>query len=108
MLDRKTPCSTCLFRTTPGAFRHLGTARAMEIAESLLRGETFTCHSDIDKAKKAREQCTGAMLILDKLGQHNQIMQVATRLGHFDVSTLCGRDVVFDNFDDWVIVQAEE
>lgn len=49
----------------------------------------------------------GAMLILDKLQQPNQIMQVAGRLGMFNVTELRGRDVVFDNFDDWVSVQAE-
>jgi len=49
----------------------------------------------------------GAMLILDKLQQPNQIMQVAGRLGMFNVTALRGRDVVFDNFDDWVSAQAE-
>lgn len=72
-----------------------------------MRGESFTCHSDLDKAARSRNQCVGAMLILDKLKQPNQIMQVATRLKLFDVTDLRGRDVVFDNFDDWVSVQAE-
>ena len=107
MLDRKVPCKTCPFRTTPSGLRGLGTERAEEIAESLLRGESFTCHSDLDKTVKRRNQCVGAMLILDKLEQPNQIMQVAGRLGMFNVTALRGRDVVFDNFDDWVSVQAE-
>jgi hypothetical protein len=47
------------------------------------------------------------MLVLDKLSQPNQIMQVASRLGMFNVADLRGRDVVFDNFDAWVSAQAE-
>lgn len=107
MLNRKVPCKTCPFRKTPGGLRGLGTARSEEIAESLLRGESFTCHSDLDKPAKSRNQCVGSMLILDKLQQPNQIMQVAGRLGMFNVETLRGRDDVFDNFDDWVSAQAE-
>ncbi len=107
MLNRKVPCKTCPFRITPSGLRGLGTERAEEIAESLLRGESFTCHSDLDKPAKSRNQCVGAMLILDKLQQPNQIMQVATRLSLFSVTALRGRAVVFDNFDDWVSVQAE-
>lgn len=107
MLTRKIPCGTCPFRTTPDGLRGLGTERAQEIAESLLRGESFTCHSDLDKQERNRNQCVGAMLILDKLQQPNQIMQVAGRLGMFSVADLRGRDVVFDNFDDWVSSQAE-
>lgn len=108
MLDRKIPCKTCPFRTTKSGLRGLGTERAEEIAESLSRGESFTCHSDLDKPAKRRNQCVGAMLILDKLKQPNQIMQVAGRLGMFNVTELRGRDAVFDNFDDWVSVQAED
>lgn len=107
MLNRKVPCGTCPFRTTPGGLRGLGTERAAEISESLLRGESFTCHADLDKPVKSRNQCVGSMLILDKLKQPNQLMQVGSRLGVFKVTELRGRDVVFDNFDDWVSVQAE-
>lgn len=107
MLNRKIPCGTCPFRITPGGLRGLGTERAQEIAASLLRGERFTCHSDLGKSERHRNQCVGAMLILDKLEQPNQLMQVATRLNMFKVEDLQGRDVVFDNFDDWVSVQVE-
>lgn len=107
MLNRKVPCGTCPFRTTQGGLRGLRTDRAKEIAESLLRGESFTCHSDLGKRERDRNQCVGSMLILDKLQQPNQIMQVATRLNMFKVEDLQGSDVVFDNFDDWVRVQAE-
>lgn len=107
MLDRKVPCSTCPFRTGQGAFRNLGTARATEIAESLLKGESFTCHSDIHRRTHDRNQCVGAMLILDKLEQPNQIMQIASRLKLFDATQLQGRDDVFDNFDAWVVSQHE-
>lgn len=72
-----------------------------------MRGESFTCHSDLDKAARSRNQCVGAMLILDKLKQPNQIMQVATRLNMLKVADLQGRDVVFENFEDWVKSQAE-
>ena len=106
-LNLKVPCKTCPFRTTQGGLRGLGTDRAEEISESLLRGESFTCHSDLDKQERNRNQCVGSMLILDKLQQPNQIMQVAGRLGMFKVADLRGRDVVFDNFADWVSVQAE-
>lgn len=107
MLNRKVPCKTCPFRTATNGLRGLGTERAEEIAESLLRGESFTCHSDLGKPAKSRNQCVGSMLILDKLKQPNQIMQVATRLGMLNVEQLRGRDVVFDNFEAWVSVQAE-
>ena len=43
----------------------------------------------------------------DKLQQPNQIMQVATRLNMLTVADLQGREVVFDNFEDWVKSQAE-
>lgn len=107
MLNRKVPCGTCPFRTTQGGLRGLGTDRAEEIAESLLRGESFTCHSDLGKRERNKNQCVGAMLILDKLQQPNQIMQVATRLNMLKVADLQGREVVFDNFEDWVKSQAE-
>jgi len=102
---RKAPCKTCPFRLEPPAFRNLRESRARQIADTLLQGESFVCHGDIDKRDKSH--CVGAMLILRKLGQPNQLMQVAQRLIGFDADTLKGGDEVFDNFETWIACQGE-
>ncbi len=95
--ERKRPCKTCPFRTDETGLRHLGTERATEIVEACAEhGESFTCHSDLSKPEAKRNQCVGMMLMLHKTNQHNQIMQVAERLGVFDPDSLqgcrmCGR-----------------
>lgn len=105
MFERKKPCKTCPFRKDAGGIRYLGTDRATEIADSLLRGESFTCHDDLDKPAKARNHCAGAATLLIKLGKPNQMMQVCSRLGYVRLSAFRHRALVFDDFKSWITAQ---
>ena len=107
MFDRIKPCKTCPFLTVCG-LRHLGADRAEEIVVSIRdHQETFTCHSDLDKPEHKRQHCVGAMLMLEKINQPNQMMRISERFGGYDRNKLVGHDSVFDDFDDWIDAQDE-
>ncbi|WP_413432632.1 hypothetical protein [Crateriforma spongiae] len=106
MFDRKKPCQTCPFRVGGKALRHLGFELAEEIAESLMSDQTFTCHDDINKPDSKKQHCVGAMLILEKQDRPNQMMRIMERIGAYDRHALVGADDVFEDFDEWIEVQA--
>ena len=104
---RYRPCSTCPFLKGGKGLRHLGKDRADEIKDNLLDDKAFTCHNDNDVAAGYRAQCAGAMLILQKLGRSNLPMRMIKHWNLMDLDRLRGSSEVFDNFDDWVEVQAK-
>lgn len=90
--DLVRPCPKCPFRRdcTPG---WLGRARATEIADSLLAspGVTFACHEtthftedeageDVYDPNGSEQHCAGAMILVDREGVPNQMLQIAERL----------------------------
>jgi Family of unknown function (DUF6283) len=95
----KRPCAHCPFRTDiPG---YLRTARAQEIAESLLDDDWgwFACHETTEHvetddgfddrvAVETSEHCAGAMIFLLKQEQQNVAMRLACALGDLDLDTL--------------------
>lgn len=113
--DMTKPCRNCPFRRDC-LEGWLGEERAAEIADSLERDRSFPCHEttkfddDGDHVPTDSEQhCAGAMLILEKLKQPNQMMRISERLGFYDHTKLDqeGYDLVFDDFGEFIDHHAE-
>ncbi len=98
------PCQHCPFRHDNPGF--LSGSRAQEIADSLNRGQSFTCHETDDYDDETGEavvtieskHCAGAALML--ADNPNQLMQVVQRLGYWVEPE--GRELVFESFDEFV------
>lgn len=96
----KRPCAKCPFRTdVPGGGAFIRRDRAVEIAQALANGSTFHCHSTVDYTAEDldgntmpntsdSEFCAGAMIMLEKTDQPNQMMRIGERLGSYDPSAL--------------------
>jgi hypothetical protein len=92
------PCPKCPFRTDIDPFLSLG--RAVEICDAITRGQqTFQCHKTVDYNKadddgeveshvaaseKNAQHCAGAMIMLERMEQPNQMMRICERLGMYD------------------------
>lgn len=90
--DLVRPCKNCPFRVDclPG---WLGRERATEIADALLDerpGLTFACHETTEfteddegealyTPKGGEQHCAGAMVLVDREGVANQMLQIAER-----------------------------
>jgi hypothetical protein len=117
------PCRKCPFRTDIAPF--LYRERAQEIAESLRRGETFTCHATIDyeamretddgetvSTPASHEQglfCAGALIALEK-GNDGIFTALQARFyalaGIFDKDRdLDMESPVFEGLDAWIAAQ---
>lgn len=108
ILDK--PCSNCPFKIEGGV--RISRARAEEIAEALLCGESFSCHKlndfscgEVLITQKSRH-CGGAASILDKMGRPNTAMQIASRMaaagmGGVEYDIPDGSET-FDTLDEWV------
>lgn len=105
MFDMKRPCVTCPFRV--GQPFALAPARLEEIR----RAPAFQCHKTVGYERfddpMARQgdrpqQCAGLMAVLDREGAHNQIMQIAQRLG----VDLSGLDPAREAYGSWSEVLA--
>jgi hypothetical protein len=83
----KTPCKDCPFRSDREANKGwLGKERAESIINSITKEDaTFQCHKTL--GNKA-EHCAGATILLEKLEKPNQLMRIAERLGHYDLTKL--------------------
>jgi hypothetical protein len=109
------PCPHCPFRRDVPGF--LSRYRAQQIADSLDRGQSFTCHetNDYPQGGLARPcddetgeaivtidsiHCAGAALILEAEGNPNQLMQVAERLRYYIKPT--GSELVFRSLEEFV------
>jgi hypothetical protein len=90
MFDLKRPCVNCPFRKGVGETFQLHPERLREI----FNATAFQCHKTVDysddepSSGDRPQQCAGLMAVLHRSDRHNQIMQVAERLGHFDPSTV--------------------
>lgn len=108
--DLKKPCKLCPFRTDCPANRP-GEDRAEEIAESITtRQQSFPCHEttefdddgDRKLGNKKEQHCAGAMILLERLGEPNQMMRIAERLRLYDSEALDMCQPVFDSPEDFI------
>lgn len=108
--DLTAPCGNCPFRTDkPEQQGWLGGERAEEIIESITNyQQSFPCHKTTDatlgnKACSSKEQhCAGALIMLEKMNQPNQMMRISERLGFYDRHKLKIDSPVFDDPEDFI------
>jgi hypothetical protein len=110
------PCAHCPFRhDIPGYLRG---SRAREIAESLLNGGNFPCHETtvvvLDdegneelRAASNSEHCAGALIMLERMGQPNQMMRICERLGMYDMRKLDMASPVFPRVGEFIAHHAK-
>lgn len=94
MFDLRRPCVDCPFRRGSGSRFQLHPERLAEIYAA----PAFQCHKTVDyeadeadreaRAGDRPQQCAGLMAVLHRSNRHNQIMQVAERLGSLDPEAL--------------------
>lgn len=104
--DLKKPCKDCPFRTDNNFI--LNVDRVDEICHSITAGDqSFTCHktSHFDEdgqpyPHKKEQHCAGALIMLEKMDDPNQMMRVAERCGFYDRTKLDMDSPVFDNDDE--------
>lgn len=84
MFDLKRPCVNCPFRKDQGRLFGMYPERLEEIRNA----PAFQCHKTVDYTAdgghapgERPQQCAGLMMILQREGIPNQIMQVAERFG---------------------------
>ena len=113
--DLKKPCKGCPFGTNKEAVRHLGEDRAEGIIDSITRmQQSFPCHKttihdeDGELVHSKKEQhCAGALILLEKHNQPNQMMRISERLGGgYDRTKLEKDSPVFDEYDEFIEAQA--
>lgn len=102
------PCANCPFRTDCRQ-GWLGRKRATEIATSITAHQkTFSCHKTNDFSSGEVEEtensqhCAGALVLLEKRNQPNQMMRIAERLGFYDRHKLDMAAPVFDSTKDFI------
>lgn len=100
------PCSNCPFRSDKPFYLH--PERVDEIADSLERGESFSCHkhNDFDEDGQAvptqsERECGGVMATLEREERPNQMMRIAERLGMYNPANLDPNAPVFDSIEEW-------
>ena len=104
------PCANCPFRSDIAFYLHR--ARKQEIANGLLRDQTFTCHKTVDysddepRDTSSSQHCAGALIILERLERPNQMMRIAERLGLYDRRRLDMNAPVYPDFDAWIRSEA--
>ena len=109
------PCNGCPFGTNDEAVRHLGEERAEGIIDIITRmQQSFPCHKttmfDEDDGEsihsKKEQHCAGALILLEKHNQPNQMMRISERFGGYDRTKLEMDSPVFDEYDDFIEAQA--
>lgn len=103
------PCGNCPFRTDCLS-GWLGENRAEDIAHSLTgQDKTFPCHKTTSTDEKGdtietrdSQHCAGAMIMLEKLENPNQLMRIAERLRMYDRFKLDMDADVFDNPEEFI------
>lgn len=118
--DLVRPCANCPFRTDVRPYLRRG--RVLEIRRALLdRDQTFSCHKTVDWTREEDEEddgrpaarhcrndeqhCAGALILLEKLDQPNQLMRIMERLGVYDRRRLDMAAPVFGSFEDMARAQ---
>jgi hypothetical protein len=110
----KTPCKNCPFRSDKVFPLHPG--RVESILDGITHGDqTFSCHkttshddedcedyaeSDTHIPTSDEQHCAGAMILLEKLEQPNQMMRIAERVGLYDRTKLDMEAPVYDSLED--------
>jgi hypothetical protein len=92
--DLKRPCSNCPFRTD--IVFPLRIEKVAAIVESItLKDQSFPCHKttsfddDGEHIPSKKEQhCAGALIMLEKTENPNQMMRISERLGLYDATAL--------------------
>lgn len=106
--DLKRPCSNCPFRHDVAPY--IRPERAQEIGSALLQGKSFACHktvaydedgNHVQRREHLEQHCAGAMIVLAYMERPNQLMQVASRIGVLDLSSLDMGAPVFRTMQDW-------
>ena len=105
---RVKPCKKCPFRTDVPPY--LNAARVGEIATSIQQGGPFHCHettvpSDDGESMEVGPDssvCAGSIIVMEKMGQPNQHLRIAERLGLYDPKRMHMDSPVHDS---WVAVQ---
>lgn len=106
-----TPCANCPFRSDRPF--HLTPARALEIATCLREGGDFPCHKTLDYDHPTEDgrpdqngpganRCAGMLIVMEKSGLRNRIMQIAQRLGLYDPAKLQMDAPVYESLDAWL------
>lgn len=110
--EMRRPCASCPFRYDVPGF--LTSARAEEIAESILRGESFPCHKTVNYSSEDDDEafhgvvtsesqhCAGAMILLEHEGKPGQMMRIAERLGIYDHRCMDMDAPVFISADEFI------
>lgn len=104
MFDLKQPCVNCPFRKGQGERFLLSPARLDEI----FNAPAFQCHKTVDygaseddgRAGDHPQQCAGLMAVLYRAQIPNQIMQVAERLGHLDLTQIDPKNEAYSSLDE--------
>ena len=97
------PCVNCPFRKGQGELFGISRDRLEEIR----RAPAFQCHKTVDYSDdepapgERPQQCAGLMAVLSRESDSNQIMQVAERLGHLDLTSL---DPDGEAYESWLAV----
>ena len=110
------PCKDCPFRTDkPEHEGWLGEARAIDIANSLFSGKTFSCHKTTvldddgnNTYPSAEQMCAGALILLENSETPNQMVRIAGRIGLYDHTKLKIDSPVFGDFDGFVDFHTKE
>lgn len=110
----KKPCKDCPFRRDVPAY--LNGPRCQEIIRSITSQDgQFPCHKttvhdgdgDYVPQFKGEQHCAGAMILLEKLDQPNQIMRIAERVGSYHRDELDMEAPVFDTAEEFIRHHAE-
>lgn len=91
-LNMKKPCKDCPFLKGSSTNRTLHPHRIAGIIEDIRNDKSFTCHKTLpyygEKSAKKEEHCAGALIMLEKEDNPNQIMRIAERVGMYDRTKL--------------------
>jgi hypothetical protein len=96
------PCNKCPFRTDVQPY--LRTQRVVSILRSITEGDaSFACHrttaydDDGEPIPGKKEQhCAGALILLEKIKQPNQLMRIGVRLNFYKPAKLRMDALVYD------------
>lgn len=113
--DMVKPCLSCPFRSDIRPF--LTQDRAEEIGNAITLGQSsFTCHQTTVPCEGEEsfgsmkdgpnaQHCAGALILLEKLEQPNQMMRWMERIGQYDRKKLDMNAPVFDTVDEFIDAQ---
>lgn len=102
------PCPKCPFRTDVPAY--LNGPRAQEIVHSIVgQQQQFPCHQTTEHDDDSEyvpgdgeQHCAGAMILLEKIEQPNQLMRISERCGIYDANKLDMTQPVFDTPEEFI------